>query len=219
MIIQLKPSDVSFTEFLFNKLKKLDIILLCEGKTDVETVKAIVDKLNIEINLTIGITDCEGIDKVIPLTNAIILLARLSRKMKKLAILVNVETMDFEDRVKSIADSLNAHNLTVSELKRSAENESVFTLKIKPDGNRILPLIVAVSGIKEFNFEKHCIEDHAVKLMLLERKISSNELSKYSEAKQIISGNEIINEIKKAHKENIKRAFSHIVHLLVLCNN
>ena len=43
-----------------------------------------------------------------------------------------------------------------------------------------------MNGVKEFKYTKHCIEDHAVKLMLLGGKISSQEVSKYLEAKQVV---------------------------------
>jgi len=213
MLIQLKPSEESFSKLVFNKFKRLDAILLCEGKTEVEVVKAIIEKLGIDIKIVLGLTDCEGIDMVPSLTGAMALLARISRKLKNLSVLVNAETMDFTDRVKSIIDSLRSKELVVTGLQSLAECNHVFKFQIKTD-NRVLPSIIAVNGIKEFKFTKHCIEDHVVKLMLLEDKIGHQEISKYSEAKQVARGDEIVDIIRDASKEHVKSAFNHIVCLL-----
>jgi len=212
MLIQLKPSEETFNKLVFDKFKRLDVVLLCEGGTEVKVVKALIRKLGIEVRLVLGLTDCEGIDLVPQLTGVIALLARVSRKLKALLVLVNAETMDFIDRVRSIVNSLSKE-LQVDEPQPLAECDHVFQLRIKVD-SRVLPLVVAVNGIKEFNFTKHCIEDHAVKLMLLEGKIDDQEVSKYSEAKQVVAEDEIIDIIGEAAEENVRSVFNHIVCLL-----
>lgn len=213
MLIQLKPSEEVFSELVFNRLVRLDAILLCEGKTEVEVVKAIIKKLDIKIKSTLGLTDCEGIEQIPKLASVIALLARISRKLKALMVLVDAENLDFIDRAKSITNSLRSKELQTTSLQSSAYCNNVFELQIKTN-SRILPLIIAVSGVEEFGFVKHYIEDHIVKLMLLEGKIDNQEISKYSEAKQVVRGDEIINIIKESSKGDIESAFKHITCLL-----
>lgn len=213
MLVQLKPGEELFYKFVFNEFKRFDAMLLCEGGTEVKVVKAIIGKLGIEIKLALGLTDCEGINMVPQLAGVIALLARISRKLKVLSVLVNAETMDFIDRVESITNSLKSKGLQVSDPQPITRCNQVFQLDIKIN-SRTLPLIIAVNGIKEFKFAKRCIEDHAVKLMLLEGKIGSQEVLKYGEAKQIVRGNEIIENIRNSNKENIILAFNHITCLL-----
>jgi hypothetical protein len=38
-LLQLKPREESFYSIVFNKLPRLDIIVLCEGRTEVKVVK------------------------------------------------------------------------------------------------------------------------------------------------------------------------------------
>ncbi|MHA1506470.1 MAG: DUF3226 domain-containing protein [Candidatus Asgardarchaeia archaeon] len=213
MLVQLKPSEESFTSFVLNRLKRLDVILLCEGRTEVEIIKAVVKKLDVEVKLHIGLTDCEGIDALPRLASTVALLANLSRKLKVLSVLVDAETMNFIDRVNNIISSLRAKKLWTTSPQPIAKCDQVFQLYIKTYFRK-LPLIIAVSGIKEFEFVKHCIEDHGVRLMLLERNIDSQEVLKYSEAEQIVRRNELIEIIKNSKRENTEKAFNHITCLL-----
>ncbi|MHA1596809.1 MAG: hypothetical protein ACTSWV_04210 [Candidatus Asgardarchaeia archaeon] len=141
------------------------------------------------------------------------LLANLSRKLKALSVLVNAESMNFIDRINSIVSSLRAKKLWTTNPQPITKCDQVFQLHIKTYFKE-LPLIIAVSGIKEFEFVKHCIEDHGVKLMLLERSIDSQEVLKHNEAKQIVRKNELVEIIRNSKRKNTELAFNHVICLL-----
>jgi len=212
-IVQLRPPEESFDEIIFGKLVKLDAIILCEGKTEVETVKQIIEKLSIEIPITIGLADCKGITRVPRETWAIAALVKVARKLKNIGVLVDAENQNYIDRAKSIIDSLRAKEFKVEDLKPVKNSQQVFETIICTD-RKPITLTIAVSGITQYSFKKHTIENHTVKLMLLEGKIEKNTISKHEAAEEIVGREKTLEIIKQANRENIKKAYNHIIQIL-----
>jgi len=82
--IQLKPHQESFYVIVFEKLAPLSAVVLCEGRSDAEVAKRILQKMESEgviggISLKIGLTDVGGKDNVPKMLNAILSLTRSSR--------------------------------------------------------------------------------------------------------------------------------------------
>ena len=168
MLVQLKPHQETFYKFVMNKLRSLDAIVLCEGKMEVKVVKRIIRKLNLEIKGFVGITNCEGISHVPVMTCVVALLARLARKLKVIAVIMDAEEMSIKDRAESMINSLRARKLNVEDLEPI--NSQVFRTFITINEKK-LTLLIAINGDYTLPFEKHKIEDHIVKLMILESKI------------------------------------------------
>jgi hypothetical protein len=75
--IQLKPHQESFYVIVFEKLAPLSAVVLCEGRSDAEVAKRILQKMESEgviggISLKIGFTDVGGKDNVPKMLNAIV---------------------------------------------------------------------------------------------------------------------------------------------------
>jgi len=103
MLVQLKPRHEAFYGFVFDKLTRLNALILCEGKTEAEVVKEITKKLGVlSQGFSVGVTDCEGIDVVPRMTSAVLALTKLSRKLKVVVVIIDAEDMDVEGRMRRI---------------------------------------------------------------------------------------------------------------------
>ena len=149
MLVQLKPHHEAFYRFVFDKLMRLNVLILCEGKTEVEVVKKIAEKLRISLqDFSVGVTDCEGIEVVPQMTSSVLALARLSRRLKVMVVIIDAEDMNIEDRIRSFADGLRARGARVS--NPSPIDDQVYSVKITVE-NRALAMIIAINGV--FTFE------------------------------------------------------------------
>ena len=212
-LIQLKPLKESFYIMVFDKLAKLDSIVLCEGKTEVETVKHVVEKTGLKVNLDVGLADCEGITVVPRIVQAIAALAKIARKIRSIEVLVDSEKQTYHERVSSIIDSLRAKNINVEEPVLLENSKQVFKTNLRIN-EKTVALIVAVSGIENYPFKKHTIENHALKLMILENKAEPENLNVLKEAKDLVNREKILEIISGSSIENIEKAFNHIVRML-----
>jgi len=69
--IQLKPREQSFISIARDLTKRLSSVVLCEGSSDVDILKAVVE----EPEVNIGITDCGGIRETYEVTRYVAVLA------------------------------------------------------------------------------------------------------------------------------------------------
>ena len=116
-MIQLKPYEQSFLVIARNLTKKFDCIILCEGKRDAEIIKILNNKLALQLGDNIAITHAEGIRNLLDLAKYIGVLARLSRKLKLLGILLDLDTKKPDERFHSIKDSLDAAGLHLENIE------------------------------------------------------------------------------------------------------
>lgn len=156
---------------------------MCGGKIDAEIIKLIYSRIlaNLELEKikSIAISDCEGIDKLYGLIRAIALLARLSRRLSSLAVIVDADQFTFEERFRSLVNSLNSVGLDVGVSNDYVVNERVFKALVNIDGKSI-NLYVAVNGIVEYGFTRHILEDHVIKLLELEGKLRIDDIKELS---------------------------------------
>ena len=217
MLVQLKPHHEAFYRFVFDKLVRLNALILCEGKTEVEVVKKIAEKLRISLqDFSVDVTDCEGIEVVPQMTSAILTLARLSRKLKVMVVIIDAEDMNIEDRIRSFADSLRARGaqMGVQVSNPSPIDDQVYSVKVIVE-NRTLAMVIAINGVFTLPFQGHKLEDHAVKLLLLSGKMSDEDLERYKDSKEVIERDRIVELIEDSNEEYVKCAFNHI-HLALL---
>ena len=212
-LIQLKPLEESFYIMVFDKLAKLDSIVLCEGKTEVETVKHVVEKLGFKVDLNVGLADYEGIRVVPRIVQAIAALAKIARKIRSIGVLVDSEKQTYYERVNSVIDSLRAKNINVEKPTPLGGSRQVFKTNLRIN-EKTIALIVAVSGVENYPFKKHTIENHALELMILENKLKPEKLNVLKEAKDLVNREKILEIISGSSKENIEKAFDYIVKML-----
>lgn len=211
-IIQLKPKEQTFYQMARNLTKKLKIIMLCEGKEDVETFKALITKIKIPCR-NVGITDCEGISTLKEIAAYIATLARIARKLEKIALVVDADEQPVEQRVKSLLKSLQARGLNIKETLPISES----LYKIKIDSNN---LVLKIAGNLELPFQRHTMEDYLVKLLLLNGSINNQQLGKTRDAKTVLAEQERAHVIiESSLKENIEQAYGNIIEFLKVVIN
>jgi len=212
MLIQLKPYEESFYNILFRKLGKLDFLILCEGKTEAEIFKALFKELRMSIPGEIGVTDAEGIDTLYELSRVMLNLTKIFRKVKKLDVLVDAENMGIEERVKSLVNSLRSLGCKVTDLIKVCSH--TFKLTVTN-----VTVIITVSGVESFKqFQKHTIEDHALKLLLKVNPNVKGKVESIKEAKEIIRREKILELIEKTEGKYVEEAFNHIKCLIKQLN-
>jgi hypothetical protein len=161
-----------------------------------------------------GITDCEGIDNIPGMAQAITSLAKVSVKLKTMIVIADAEDLSVDVRVQSIIDSLRSKGASISDLQPLMECNQVYRANMRVEG-RVIILMMAVSGDFDLPFKKHGIEDHGVRLLLLKRVVEESELYRYESAKHIIvDQSALLKYIDNSDKENVKRTFSHLYHVL-----
>ena len=208
MLVQLKPHHEAFYRFVFDRLMRLNALILCEGKTEVEVVKRIAEKLGVSLqDFSVGVTDCEGIEVVPKMTSAILVLARLSRRLKVMVVIIDAEDMNVEDRVRSFTDSLGARGARVSNL--SPIDDQVYFVRVTVE-DRTLAMVIAINGVFTLPFRRHKLEDHAVKLLLLSGRMSDEDLGRYKDSKEVIGRDGIVELIEDSDEGHVRCAFNHI---------
>ena len=216
-IIQLR--ETLFTEAILRKIPRLDVVIIGEGKNDIEVVKKIHRKLLGETkksdNVFIAYTDVEGVNNIPLMINMILSLVKSSRgNLKSVVTIIDADTYSVDERVQSLVDSLRSRS-EAGDLKiyfkdplRDEKCSQVFiveTILRMKKGDRKMYLIIGVNGDFTRSFKRRCLEDHCIKLMniIIDKEIECS--------KQLVPN--IENCLSHIDKENIGKiceAFDHI---------
>lgn len=137
------------------------------------------------------------------LAEALLSLARFSRKLETIAILVDAEKETPQERIKSIVDSLKSRNIKITKDPEKCCKQTYKTEILV--NNRKITLIISVSGIYTVSKEKHTIEDHMVKLIGGQKVVKNKQ--------QILE--ETLKAIEKADIAKLNQAFPHI-HCMII---
>ena len=205
MITQLKPYQEAFLKFATDIRRNFDAIILCEGRTDAEIIKAIIKKIGLTISRRIAVTDCEGIEQLKTTAKYIAVLTRNTRKLKKLAVIVDQDIYKPRERAQSLIDALRSENIETSTLEKIDTQLFKATINNKT-------LIIAVAGDPELPFKTHTIEDHIAKAKIYERKLSTEDVTRYDKAKDVVK--DPVKQIEEIKPENIEKAFKTIIELI-----
>jgi len=208
-LIQLKPKEQAFYDMARNLTRKFRVIVLCEGEKDAEILKVIIAKIGMPLSGNIGITDCGGDPSIRDVAVYAATLAKLSRRLQTIVVMVDANRHASAARAKSVIDSLNALGIDIMETQEV--EESLYKAKTER-----LDILVQIVGIKELPFKKHTIEDHVIQLLILEGKIKKEQIEKTVEAKEILDEQKekIRSIIENSKKENVEQAFKNIIELL-----
>ena len=197
-MLQLKPYEESFYGIIYGRLKRLDVVILCEGKRDAEILKAVAEKTGLKTKLTVGVTDCEGVSKVYDMLAVLSLIVVMVRKVKRIGVLIDSNKMKVEERVRSIADSLASKGVKVSDPIKVCDQTYQMSAS---RGDLGVEVYVSVSGLEEPPSCRHEIEDHVNRLVQLE----GVEKEGASDVRALIKNSDV---------RNVEAAFNHIVCLL-----
>jgi len=222
VVLQLKPHQESFYRVVHDKIRSLDAIVLCEGASDTEAAKKILQKMKetqpkTAVQQVVAFTDAGGKENIPLLADALLALLKLSRKLRTIAVIMDAEESTAERRAKSFIDSLLSRKgdlqLQLAELQKDSACSQVFTCNIRVNG-RNLKLILAINGDFSLPFTKHTLEDHCLKLAgtPLPREPETTAQS----AKQLLDTATCLDKIDKADLETACKAFAHICRALEL---
>jgi len=211
-VYQLEPTGDTFYNFIFQKLKAIDVIIICEGKIDKKVVKKIMSISGISTNIKVGIIDAGGIDLAYDIAATIAFLANVARKLKAIGVLIDAERSTVDERVKSLLDSLRSYGVRIN-TPPQAEGQT-YKVTIETVRGRAIDLVIAVSGDFSLPFNTHKLEDHGVRLLLMEGAINEEKVKDAEDAKDIISEERLLELLERSHIDNIKSAFRHIYTML-----
>jgi len=211
-VYQLEPTGDTFYNFIFQKLKAIDVVIICEGVIDKKVVKKIMSISEINTNVKVGIINAGGIDLAYDIATIIASLANIARKLKSIGVLIDAENFTIDERVKSLLNSLRAYELVIH-MPLHAEGQT-YKVIIGTTHGRTMDLVIAVSGDFDLPFEAHKLEDHGVRLLLMEGAISQGQVKNFRDAKELISKEELLALLEKSQINNIKLAFRHIYTML-----
>lgn len=211
-ILQLKPKENSFYKMARDVTGRLEVIFLCEGKRDSEVLKSVASKV-FNPQKGLAVTDCEGKDAITEIAVYIATLATVSRTLRDVPIIIDADKQKPKDRAESICNSLRARVGGVELVKISGD---VFEIR---SGFKVR-ILVKVVGDLSLPYEKHTIDDHVLRLLMLENLIDEGETKKYDSAKECVdefieSNNTSVKEIiLKAQPENVQKALRNLVKYL-----
>ena len=189
-----------------NLTKKFDCIILCEGDKDAEIIKILNNILGLQLGDNVAVTYAGGIRNLYDLAKYISVLARLSRKLKLLGILLDLDDKKPEDRFYSVKNSLSTAGLHLGDVKMLSPQ--VYNALLKID-DRSLDIKIALMGVMDLPFKRHMIEDHIIKTAIYNGYISLNELNKFKNAKELLAvfSGDIRGIPNHARVDGLRRAF------------
>ncbi|MCC6053096.1 MAG: hypothetical protein LM569_02730 [Desulfurococcaceae archaeon] len=208
-ITQLKPWEHAFMKILMD-VKRLDVIIICEGRSDVEVYKCVLRKLTsgVERRVSIGFTDAEGLKNIPEIATAIATLSKHSRRLKTLVIAIDADEYKAEDRASRLVDSLRARGIIVEGFERHSLYDYVYTVNISSNGRR-LKVLILINGDFTIPAKKHVLEDHCVKLLGIPVEKSINS------SKELIGDIEAcIKRIEELPKDMVCEHFKHVCRAL-----
>jgi hypothetical protein len=198
---------------LARTVNKMQGILLYEGKQDREDLDALTSKLNIPIPPRFWDHYCEGCDKLQEFARCVVALAHASRTLKEVALLIDADTNSVQQKVDSLIQSLRAHEIQVRDPEPISE--SIYRSRI-PLLNRDLNLLVKVTGEMSLPFTSHEREDYAVRLLILNGNITTENLKGFPKSSDFLTSynKESFRIIMDSTDNNVRQAYDNIITFL-----
>lgn len=204
VLSQLKPSE----NLLYGAVRRFHAIILCEGKRDVDVLKAVIRKLNLPFQKNVGITDCGGLVKLKDTASIMAALARISRKLEVVGVLVDANKSSPPKRVEALINSLRAKTGGVGDV--SEVEDGIFVVNVGR-----LKFIIYILGDERLPFQKHEMEDYLVDLMIENGQIDSREIAGVS-AKSFLEERDVdsLDLVESSGADAVKKAFIWLVKFL-----
>ena len=212
MIVRLSASDAFLV--LLKRVRRVDALVLCEGAMEALVVEKLSARLRVvSEKKNVAVIDCEGLDAlrrgVLPAVLALVI-GKVVRRAKVLGVLIDLEELDYEGRLRSLLDGIKARGYYIGELERVCEATWRVVVAMPRREARI---VVSLSGIPEFELERHTIEDHLLYLKVLEGAIADGVVSRIERAGEAVS-KEDVSLLDEARGGNLEKAFGHVLCLL-----
>ena len=212
MIVRLRAHN-AFLEML-GEVRKVDAIVLCEGAREALAVEKVGTRLGaVGEKKNVAIVDSEGLDALrtgmLPAILAFIV-KKVVRKAKAVGVLIDMEELNYESRLRGLLDSVRAREYEVGEPERVCRATWRTVVSTR---QREVPVVVSISGLPEFPLERHTIEDHLLQLKILEGRESRDVVNRIKRAEEAVS-REDARLLDEARESNLGKAFEHVLCLL-----
>ena len=194
---------------LAREITALQVIILFEGKDDIGTTESLINKLDVGLPHSALLTDCGGVSKLEECAPYISTLCRVSKRTRKIAMILDANGSNPQQRAKSLKQSLESHNVTLENFHQVTD--SIYSAIFE----RFDILIKAV-GKMELPFKRHEMEDYAVQLLLLNGDIKENQFTQFVKASDFIEeyGKKAAQIIEESEESDVREAYKNILDLL-----
>lgn len=194
---------------LARNMIKLDVLMLCEGSDDIDTLKTLIGKLNVQLPRHIGVSDCGGDSKLKELAPIVAMICRLSKRTRKIVLIVDANTRTAQQRVNSLKQSLESHHVRIENLHQVSDSIYGATFE------RFDFLIKAVGKV-DLPFKSHEMEDYAVYLLRVKGEVEDSQLVGFCKASDFIEeyGKKADVIIEESEESDVREAYENIIDLL-----
>lgn len=206
--VQLKPLENSFYTIASGIIRRFYALILCEGRSDSEIVKAVARKLELMPNRSVGITDCGGKDSLKNIASYAAILAEYSRKLNMIGVIIDADKYSPNERAHSFFNSIKAHLGVTSDISKIAD--AVYTFNVER-----LQFVIHIAGDVDLPFTKHEIEDYVVRLIIRIGKADRNSITGVR-AKAFLECLDIdfLSLIEESTRDDVEDAFSYLINFL-----
>lgn len=192
-----------------NSMFKLHVLMLCEGRDDIDTLKSLIGKLNLQLPRYVGVSDCGGDTKLKELAPIVAMLCRLRRRTRKIVLIIDANTRTAPQRVNSLMQSLESHHVRI-------ENLHLVSDSIYGGTFEGLDFLIKAVGKMDLPFKSHEMEDYAVYLLRIKAEVGDNQLVNFHKASDFIEeyGKKADVIIEESEESDVKEAYENIIDLL-----
>lgn len=194
---------------LARNMIRLNVLMLCEGSDDIDTLKSLIEKLNMQLPRFVGVSDCGGISKLEELAPVVSMICRLSRRTRKIVLIIDANTKTAQQRVNSLKQSLESHFVRIENLHQVSD--SIYGATFER-----FDFLIKIVGKMDLPFKGHEMEDYAVQLLKLKEEVEESQLVRFSKASDFIEeyGKKANQIIEESEETDVKKAYENIIDLL-----
>ena len=199
----------NFIRLARNSMFRLQVLILCEGSDDIDTLQALIGKLNVQLPRYSGVSDCGGISKLEELAPFVATICNLRKRTRKIVLIIDANTRTAQQRVNSLKQSLESHHVRIENLHQVSDSIYGATFE------RFDFLIKAV-GKMDLPFKSHEMEDYAVYLLRIKAEVGDNQLVNFHKASDFIKehGKKADVIIEESEESDVRKAYENIIDLL-----
>lgn len=194
---------------LARNMIRLEVLILCEGSDDIDTLKSLVEKLNIQLPNHVGISDCGGITKLRQFAPIVSTICRLSKRTRKIVLIIDVNTNTPQEKVTSLQQSLASHFVHIENLRRVSDSFYRATFER-------FEILILIVGNLDLSFKSHEMEDHAIHLLMLKGEIEESHILNFVKASDFIEeyGKKANQIIEESEETQVTEAYEDVINLL-----
>ena len=188
-----------------------EVSVLCEGTDDINVLTTLIEKMGIQISKNVRLNDCGGTSELQKLASIVATLARLSKRLERIVLIVDADTYTPRERADSLRQSLNSHEVDTKE--PVAVSGSIY----RAESER-LDFLIKITGKMDISFPRHEMEDYAVHLLIVREEVRESELSEFQKSSDFLEhyGKKADTIIRESQEVDVKRTYENVINLLTM---